>query len=386
VTTCRNHRRRLSPEIFDQWRESQGGFLSAPLKLAGKPRTRPSWNWIGFALSVTIVGILLAHFLKDVDFDAVATHVRAVTAVQIGWAIVFIAGAYATLTCYDFFAVRAIGASHVPYRIAALGSFTSYVIGHSIGFTAVSGGAIRYRIYSQFGLGIIDVTKICFLTGLTFWLGNLAVLGTGMAWRPEVAARIAHLPSGVMRAVGVTGLLLLCAYVGWASRRPRTVGISTWRVQLPSGRSTLIQIAIGLADLGCSSFAMYNLMPASVQGDPLTVMTAFVSATLLGFASHLPGSLGVFEEAMRAALPDVPVAALTAAIVVFRALYFLIPLCLALLTMACWETMLFLRRSRAARDGILVTPEMEFAEQPLGRDDAACLSMHGKSEHSSQSS
>jgi uncharacterized membrane protein YbhN (UPF0104 family) len=339
--------------------------LSAPLKFADKQRTRnSSWKtWIGVAVSVTIVGLLLTHFLRDVDFGEVAVHVRAMTAAQIGWGVVFIAGAYATLTCYDFFAVRTIGANHIPYRICALASFCSYVIGHSIGFTAVSGGAIRYRIYSQFGLGVIDVAKICFLTGLTFWMGNLAVLGTGMVLRPEVPAHITQLPPGVMRAIGITGLLLLGVYVAWASRRPRTIGVGTVRVQLPSGRSTLIQIAIGLADLGCTSFAMYNLMPQLAKDDPLTVMTAFVSATLLGFASHLPGALGVFEESMQLMLPDVPKAALTAAIGVFRALYFLIPLCLALLTMASWETMLLLRRRRAG-SGMTMPQGVQVSNEP----------------------
>jgi uncharacterized membrane protein YbhN (UPF0104 family) len=341
--------------------------LSAPLKLASKPRSRNSWNWIGFAVSATIVGLsvyALANRLTDVDFGRVAAHVLAMPATQIGWAILFIAGAYATLTCYDFFAVRTLGANHIPYRIAALTSFTSYSIGHNIGFTAVSGGAIRYRIYSQFGLGIIDVTKICFLTGLTFWLGNLAVLGTGLAWHPEVSARILHVPTEAMRAIGIVGLLMLCAYLAWASRRPRTIGMGGWRVRLPSGRSTAIQIAIGLADLGCSSFAMYNLLPPSVQSEPLTVMTAFVSATLLGFVSHAPGSLGVFENAMLGALPEVPKEEMLAALVVFRLLYFVIPFCLALITMACWESMLFLRRSRAARDGVTVTPEVQISDHP----------------------
>jgi glycosyltransferase 2 family protein len=345
--------------------------LSAPIKFAGKLRTRYSWNWIGFAVSVTIVGIsvyALANRLRDVDFGHVATHVLAMPATQIGWAVLFIAGAYATLTCYDFFAVRTLGANHIPYRIAALASFTSFSIGHNIGFTAVSGGAIRYRIYSQFGLGIIDVTKICFLTGLTFWLGNLAVLGTGIVWRPEVSARILHLPTEAMRAIGIAGLLLLFAYLAWASRRPRTIGVTGWNVLLPSGRSTLIQIGIGLADLGCSSLAMYNLLPPSVQGEPLTIMTAFVSATLLGFVSHAPGSLGVFENAMLAALPEVPKEELLAALLVFRVLYFVIPFCIALITMACWESMLFVRRSRAVQSGMTVTPEMQISDHPPVHD------------------
>jgi uncharacterized membrane protein YbhN (UPF0104 family) len=347
--------------------------LSAPLKLAGKLPTRNSWNWVPFAVGVTIMGLcalVLTNLLKDVDFGRVAAHVRAMPVLQIGWAVLFIAGSYATLTCYDFFALRTLGANHIPYRIAALASFTSYSIGHNIGFTAVSGGAIRYRIYSQFGLGIIDVTKICFLTGLTFWLGNLAVLGIGFIWHPEVASRIVsdYLPPGGVRAIGITMLLLLCAYVAWASWRTRTIGMGSWTVRLPSGKSTAIQIAIGLADLGCSSLAMYNLLPPSVHSEPLTVVTAFVSATLLGFASHAPGSLGVFETAMLLALPEVPKEELVAALLVFRMLYFYVPCGLALITMACWESLLFLHRSRAAQKGMTLMPEMQISDQPPVHD------------------
>ena len=89
-------------------------------------------------------------------------------------------GAFCTLTFYDLFALRTIGKTHVPYRIAAMSSFTSYTIGHNIGATVFTGGAIRFRIYSDYGLTAIDVAKICFLSGLTFWLGNLFVLGS--AW------------------------------------------------------------------------------------------------------------------------------------------------------------------------------------------------------------
>ncbi len=326
-----------------------------PDKIAGKPRTPHSWNWIGFALSATIVGIsiyVLADMLRDVDFAGVASHVRAMPASQVARVVLFVAVAYATLTGYDFFAVRTIGANHVPYRIAALASFTGYAIGHNIGATAVSGGAVRYRIYSQFGLGLVDVAKICFLTGLTFWLGNFAALGAGMAYRPGVPSHILQLPAETVRVIGIAALLLLCAYVAWASRKPRTIGIRNWSVLLPGGLSTLIQIGIGLADLSCSSLAMYSAIPSHGQGELLTLAIAFVAATLLGYASHAPGSLGVFEVAMLVALPEVPKEELVAGLLVFRMLYFLVPFCLALVSMACWESVLFLRRSRAvARNG-----------------------------------
>jgi uncharacterized membrane protein YbhN (UPF0104 family) len=326
-----------------------------PDKNAGKPRPTYSKNWIGFALSATIVGIsiyVLADILKDVDFARVVAHVRAMPASQIARAVLFVAAAYVTLTGYDFFAVRTIGANHVPYRIAALASFTSYAIGHNIGATAVSGGAVRYRIYSQFGLGLIDVAKVCFLTGLTFWLGNFAALGTGMVYRPDLLGRVLQLPAEIVRVTGIAALLLLCAYVAWASRKPRMIGIRNWSVLLPGGLSTLIQIGIGLADLSVSSLAMYSAIPSHGEAGLLTIAIAFVAATLLGYASHAPGSLGVFEAAMLVALPAVPKEELVAGLLVFRILYFLAPFCLALVSMACWESLLFLRRSRAeARNG-----------------------------------
>lgn len=349
--------------------------MSAPFKITSKTRGRNSRNWLGFAFSFTIVGFaayVLTNILRDVDFGRVAGHVRDMPANQIGWAILFIAGAYATLTCYDYFAVRTLGVRHVPYRIAALASFTSYAIGHNIGVTALSGGAIRYRIYSQFGLGIVDVAKICFLTGLTFWLGNLAVLGSGMAFHPEVAARIFKLPPEAMRAIGLSGVALLGGYLIWASRRRRQIGFGSWTVGLPSGTSTLVQMGIGLADLGSSSFAMYHLLPASIQGEPLTVMTAFVSATLLGFASHAPGSLGVFEAAMLLALPQVPKEDMLAALLVFRMLYFLTPFVLALITMACWELILFMRRGRTEAERVPGMPEVQISDQPPSETRAPC--------------
>ena len=320
-------------------------------KITSALRVRFSWNWIGFALSAIIVGIsiyVLAHILKDIDFARVAAHVRAMPASRIGRALLFIGGAYATLTCYDLFALRTIGANHVPYRIAALASFTSYTIGHNIGATAFSGGAIRYRIYSQFGLGVVDVAKICFLTGLTFWLGNLVVLGSGMAYRPDAPGRILQLSPDTVRGIGIAGLFLLCAYVAYVSRRSRAIGIRNWRVVLPGGLSTLIQIGIGLADLGCSSLAMYSVVPSAGDEEFFTVAVAFVSATLLGFASHAPGSLGVFDAAMLVALPGMPKEELVAGLLVFRVLYFMVPFGVALVTMACWESMLFIRRGRVA--------------------------------------
>jgi glycosyltransferase 2 family protein len=95
---------------------------------------------------------------------------------------------------------------------------------------------------------------------------------------------------------------------------------------------------------------MYSLVPSVPGDDFITVAIACVSATLLGFASHAPGSLGVFDAAMLVALPDVGKAELVAALIIYRVLYFMIPFIIALLLMAYWELTLFLG-SKWRRDG-----------------------------------
>jgi uncharacterized membrane protein YbhN (UPF0104 family) len=204
-----------------------------------------AWNWIGFALSATIVAIsvyVLTRLLHDIDVARVAADLHAMSAGNIAAAVFFVACAYGTLTCYDLFARRTI-----DYWTAALASFTSYAIGHNIGATAFSRGAIRYRVYSQFGLVVIEVAKICLLTGLTFWLGNLAVLGSGMIYLADVPSHILRLPPRTIQAIGGSALILLAAYVGWPWYRPRSFGRKGWYVPLPGGLSTLVQIGIGIA-------------------------------------------------------------------------------------------------------------------------------------------
>jgi uncharacterized membrane protein YbhN (UPF0104 family) len=208
-----------------------------------------------------------------------------------------------------------------------MSSFTSYTIGHNIGATVFTGGAIRFRIYSDYGLNAIDVAKICFLSGLTFWLGNLFVLGFGMAWHPWAATAMDLLPPSMNRLIAIGCLAGIAAYFVWLvmGEQRRELGQNGWKVVLPSARLTLLQVLIGVVDLGFCALAMYLLMPTEPYIDFVSLAVVFILATLLGFASHAPGSLGVFDAAMLVALPQFGKEQLVATLVVFRILYFLIP-------------------------------------------------------------
>ena len=308
------------------------------------------WNRIGVLLSLTIIAValvVLVHMLRDINTDEVIKALRATELRHIAAAAAFVAAGYFTLTFYDLFALRTIGRSSIPYRVAALAGFTSYSIGHNIGATVFTGGAVRYRIYSAYGLNAVEVAKICFVAGLTFWLGNATVLGLGVVYHPEAAGLIDQLPPTINRGIAIVILGILASYVGWVWSAPREIGQREWNVKLPSGPSTLLQIGIGILDLCCCALAMYMLLPSEPNIGFVTLAVVFVAATLLGFASHAPGGLGVFDAAMLVALWQFDKEAVLAGLLLFRVLYYLVPFAIALAILGAREIWLNMRGTRS---------------------------------------
>jgi uncharacterized membrane protein YbhN (UPF0104 family) len=307
------------------------------------------WNRIGVLLSLAIIGVavkVLVHMLQHIDFAAVVVAMKATPLHNVFAAAAFVVGGYFTLTFYDWFALRTIGRGAVPYRVAALAGFTSYSVGHNIGATVFTGGAVRYRIYSHYGLDAVEVAKICFVAGLTFWLGNVTVLGLGITIHPAAAGAIDQLGELPNRLIGLGLLAILASYLGWVWSAPREVGRGGWTVRLPSGPSTLLQICIGIIDLGCCALAMYMLLPSEPNIGFITIAVIFVTATLLGFASHAPGGLGVFDAAMLVALWQFDKESLLAGLLLFRVLYYLTPFAIALAILGAREIWLNLRGTR----------------------------------------
>ena len=300
------------------------------------------WKRLGIALSLLIIALAVTHLvrtLKGVDTAVLLVALTEITPHRIALAALCVVGAFCTLTFYDFFALRTIGRNQEPYRIAAMSSFTSYTIGHNIAATVFTGGAIRFRIYSDYGLTAIDVAKICFLSGLTFWLGNLFVLGIGMTWHPWAASYMDLLPDEMNRLIGIGCLAAIAAYFVWllTGEKRRELGQNGWKVVLPSAKLTMLQVLIGVVDLGFCALAMYLLMPMQPYIDFVSLAVVFIMATLLGFASHAPGSIGVFDAAMLVALPQFGKEELLATLVVFRILYFIIPFCISISIMGLRE-------------------------------------------------
>jgi phosphatidylglycerol lysyltransferase len=274
--------------------------------------------------------------------DVVATPPR-----RLAVAIVLTALNYAVLTGYDLLAFVYIRKQLARARIA-LASFVAYAVANNVGFSMLSGASVRYRFYTRWGVTAEELSRIVFFYATTFWVGLLFVGGVSLA--------TSRLPDDLQipgkAVVAITGWLLalvVIAYLAatWIRREP--IRISRLELLLPSPQLALAQFAISACDWILAGAVLYVLLP---DGAPplLAFLGAFLVSQLLGLASHVPGGVGVFEGLMIVLLkPYLPSAALLPALIVYRAVYYLLPLSVALVILVADE--LSQRRAQAARVG-----------------------------------
>lgn len=271
------------------------------------------------ALILVLAGISLHHMATRLDLHAVLRDARALPVWRLAAALGFTAASYLLLTIYDVMALRAIG-KPLPWRAAALASFTSYTLSHNLGFGIITGAAARLRVYGARGLSTGDVARVTAIAGVTFWTGVLAsaALALLVHQRPLVVA--GHvLPLTMQHAVGAA-LLALLAMATLLGKR--------WHLPGPGGMARMTTVA--LADIAAACAALFVLLPHAAPALYAPLLLAYVLAIVVALVSHVPGGLGVFEATMVALCPQVPPGVLLSALLVYRIVYYLLPLAAAL--------------------------------------------------------
>lgn len=288
--------------------------------------------WI--ALFVTaVIAVMLFRALRHYNFADVLDSIRSVDRARLAMAILFAACSYLTLTLFDTLAVRYVG-RRLPYRRTALASFTGLSIGHTVGLAALSSGAVRYRFYSRWGLSAHEIGKVIVFCALTVGLGLLTLAGLAWTLRPVVAADLTGLPRWAVHAVGFGCLAMAAGWIALAAARRRPVTILRWRLVLPSLQLAAIQIVVGTVNFALVAAALYQCVSAVAEVRYAEVAAAYVIGNTAAIASHVPGGLGIIEGVVLYLLPQ---ANILGAVLLFRAVYYLLPLPLGLLSLLAAE-------------------------------------------------
>lgn len=298
------------------------------------------------ALFIVALGVLY-WVISDLDSGEVKAVLARISREQLLTALGLTALSYLMLTGYDALALSQLAKGQVRYPLTALASFTSFAVSFTLGFPLITAATVRYWVYSAAGLGTGVIASLTLIAGLTFWLGMSVVLGLVMILQPAATSAFTRLPAQVNGYIGFAILSAIFLYTVWIAARPRHIRIQGWTLHLPRLRVSLLQMALGAADVCAACGVLYVLLPAG-HGVPFaTMVAAYVFACVLGIASHAPGGIGVFEATLLLALPGIPKEALLSSILMYRLCYYIVPFIAALLLLGLREIWLRARRLRS---------------------------------------
>jgi phosphatidylglycerol lysyltransferase len=300
----------------------------------------------GLVLFAVVLEVLRVE-LRTVSWPELTADIVGVPRAQLALAIGLTALNYAVLTGYDLVAFAYVGRTLPRVRIV-LTSFLAYAIANNVGFAMLSGMSVRYRFYSRWGVTAGELSRLVFSYSVTFWLGLFALGGLSLA--------VTQFPALDELAVGqfvaaIGWLLMLIPAAYFIATVVRQAPLRLWKMELPlpSPRIAAAQFTLSAVEWALAGAVLYVLLPPS----PLPFLQfigVFLVAILLGMASHVPGGIGVFEGLMVLLLkPQLGSSQVLPALVVFRAVYYLLPLSLALIVLLIDE--LHQRRGDVAHAG-----------------------------------
>ena len=244
---------------------------------------------------------------------------------------------YLVLTLYDTLAFKYVKET-LSYPKIAFASFVSYTFSHNIGFAALSGSATRLRFYTAWGLSPSAVARIVVFSGFHFWLGLLTLAVLTCFFDPQAWSDTLRIPLALIPHIGWVILLLVLGYLFLTTRSDKTFVVMGERLQLPTLSLTLKALSVACVDWLLAAGVLYSLLPDYQAVSFLYLVAAFVAGQFAGVLSNVPGGLGVFEVVVVLALGNrVPTSTLLAILVVYRAIYYLIPFFFGICAFAAFE-------------------------------------------------
>ncbi|MGB3243049.1 MAG: bifunctional lysylphosphatidylglycerol flippase/synthetase MprF [Sulfitobacter sp.] len=285
-------------------------------------------------LIVAITFYVLHALSAKVSWSAVKSDVAASSWTSIGLAICATAVSFFALSFYDVFAVRSVAKGQVPDRVAAFAGGAGTAVSNLLGFSYLTGTAVRYRVYASLGVDLGRVAGIIATSWIAFWLGLTLILGTLMLAHPAGLSAVLPLDGRIEVAIGVGVLGLLVCLFFWLARAQRTIKLGGFIVPLPGVKLALSLMVIAVFDLMGAAMTLYFLSPADLAQNFVFFFVIYMGATALGILSHSPGGLGVFEATMIAGLGAAGRSDMLAALLLYRVVYSVLPFLVAVIALA----------------------------------------------------
>ena len=298
------------------------------------------YSRLGTALfSLLLLGLSLwaiTHQLKAHDYRDIVNSLRGLSGDRLLLALVLTGLDYGTMTGYDALALRYIN-HPLPYSQSALAAFISITFSNTIGLAWLTGSAIRYRLYSAWGLSIVEIAQVVAFANLSFWVGMLAVGGVLFFIEPIAIPDLLNLPFNSIKFIGAIFLALGFGYLILSILIPqKALRLDKFVLKIPAFGLACSQIAVSTLDWALAAGVLYVLLNAPALSYP-AFFGFYLLAQLAGIISNVPGGLGVFETIIVLLLsPTVSADVALASLLAYRGIYYFLPLGVAA-TLLVWQ-------------------------------------------------
>lgn len=285
-------------------------------------------RWIGPLAALLVfaaVAYVLHREVSRLHFNRVFADLQAIPRTRVLTALGFTAISYWVLSGYDVLALRYLR-KRLRYGRILFTSFIASAFGHTLGFAAFTGGAIRFRLYASAGVTAVEVATIAAFASLSIGIGLATLAGISLFLSPAQSAAVLHLGHDLTFLVGALLLAAVAAYVLWAALSRGVLEIRGWALRAPGPAIGPAQVALSVLDLSLAGSVLWWLLPAGSHIRFIPFIGAYAIAVIAGIVSHVPGGIGVFETVILLLLGGVPPEALLGSLLAYRAVYYLVPL------------------------------------------------------------
>jgi uncharacterized membrane protein YbhN (UPF0104 family) len=284
-------------------------------------RLSPAIGLVCFGLAAAVLGRLLS----ETSLSDIARHLTRFPRQRVALALLLTALDFFPLFGLDWFALQVMGRS-VPVRRLALSSVIGYAFSRAVGLAVLSGGAIRYRLLGGTGLDLIDVARLVAVAAMISWLGFLLVGGVALLGAPAASLTALRLSPLLARGLGALALAALPVFIALSARRIHALQIGARSFHMPAPGQAVAMILTAAADWVIAAAVPYVLLAPPGVGLP-EFAAVFMVAQVAGVVSQVPGGLGVFETVILLFLgPAYEPAALVGSLLVYRVIYYFLPL------------------------------------------------------------
>ena len=269
-------------------------------------KIKPAVPYLLTAGLFTLGAYALYRLLQPVNFKDVMTQVRGTPWHIIALSLLATFTGYAALIGYDWSALRYLG-KKLPFPVIVTGGFLGYALGNTVGAGPVTGGAVRYRIYSSLGLTGYDIAAIAIFGSVAFGLGATIVGFGALVYHPYALQSLTSISPVILRWAGVAALAVSFGLLTAITFRTSEITLRGHSFSTPSFRLLSGQLLFTAIDIVMAATVLYLLLPPNDMNFA-TFLAVFAAAIFAGVASHVPGGVGVFETIIITALPSsVPV-------------------------------------------------------------------------------